>query len=134
MKKNKGFTLVELMAVIVILAIIITIAVPSAITISHRIRLKMYNTKVTMLLDSAKLYGQDQPGKVVSSEGSCPSNGNVTVQNLIDAGYVKKDDQDNGKVIDPVDNSEMNTYKICIYKKNNRVYAKTIGTNWNKHD
>lgn len=128
MKNNKGFTLVELMAVIVVLALIITIAVPSAISISHKIKLKMYATKVDMIIDSAKLYGQDNPS-ALSNENACSSS-DLTVQTLIDMGYIKKDDIDNGKVLNPIDNSPMNTYKLCVYKKNNRVYAKTIGPEW----
>lgn len=39
MKNNKkGFTLVELLAVIVVLAIIITIAVPGTIAVSNKIK------------------------------------------------------------------------------------------------
>lgn len=129
MKNNKGFTLVELMAVIVVLALIITIAVPSAISISHKIKLKMYATKVDMIIDSAKLYGQDNPSSLKSNENACSSS-DLTVQTLIDTGYIKKDDIDNGKVLNPIDNSPMNTYTLCVYKKNNRVYAKTIGDIW----
>lgn len=129
MKNNKGFTLVELMAVIVVLALIITIAVPSAISISHKIKLKMYATKVDMIIDSAKLYGQDNPS-ALSNENACSSS-NLTVKTLIDTGYIKKDDiEDEGYVLNPINSESMNGYKLCVYKKNNRVYAKTIGDIW----
>lgn len=119
---KKGFTLVELLAVIVILAIIITIAVPSTIAVSNKIKKKMYNTKVDMIMDAAKMYGQDNRSKVNSDENSC--NVLVKVSDLINGGYVKKDDVDNGKVLSPIDNSSMNDLQICLYKKNNRIYAK----------
>jgi type IV pilus assembly protein PilA len=125
MKNNKGFTLVELMAVIVILAIIVSIAVPSSIAISNKIKTKMYNTKVDMIIDAAKLYGQDN-SSVVSSENN-PCQNPVTVKTLMDNGYIKKDDTDekgNAIVQNPKDKSSMNNVKVCIYKKNNRVYAK----------
>lgn len=132
MKNNKGFTLVELMAVIVVLALIITIAVPSAISISHKIKLKMYATKVDMIIDSAKLYGQDNPSSLKSNENAC-SSPNLTVKTLIETGYIKKDDtDDNGKVLNPINSKSMNNYELCVYKKNNRVYAKTMGTYWDK--
>ena len=114
---KKGFTLVELLAVIVILAIIITIAVPSTIAVSNKIKKKMYNTKVDMIMDAAKMYGQDNSSKVNSDENSC--NVLVKVSDLINGGYVKKDDVDNGKVLSPIDNSSMNDLQICLYKKNN---------------
>lgn len=125
MKNNKGFTLVELMAVIVVLAIIISIAIPSAISISHKIKVKMYNTKVDMILSSAKIYGQDNPA-IVNADETCSSS--VSVDELINNGYIKKDDTKNGSVLNPVDNSSLNDKEICIYKKNNRIYAKIYGT------
>ena len=38
MKNKKGFTLVELLAVIVILALLVAIAVPSTFSISNRLK------------------------------------------------------------------------------------------------
>ncbi len=122
---KKGFTLVELLAVIVILAIIITIAVPSTIAVSNKIKKKMYNTKVDMIMDAAKMYGQDYSSKVNGDENSC----NVLVKVSELSGYVKKDDVDDGKVLSPIDNSSMNDLQICLYKKNNRIYAKPNNCN-----
>lgn len=125
MKNKNGFTLVELLAVIVVLAIIITIAVPSAISISNKIKAKMEETKRQMIVDAAKLYGQENPSSVVNSIDNC-SNSKITVGTLVNDGYIKKDDVKNGNVVNPKDNSSMNNLKICIYKKNNRVYSKII--------
>lgn len=126
MKNNKGFTLVELMGVIVVLAIIITIAVPSAISISAKIKNKMYDTKVNMIVSSAKMYGQDNTDKVSENESCSDSKGKILIQTLVTNGYIKKDDTENKTVIDPRDNSPMNEKKVCIYEKNNRVYAKLV--------
>ena len=49
MKNKKGFTLVELMAVIVVLAIIIAIAVPSYAKIKKNIEEKNYKNKVNLI-------------------------------------------------------------------------------------
>lgn len=125
MKNKNGFTLVELLAVIVVLAIIITIAVPSAISISNKIKAKMEDTKRQMIVDAAKLYGQENPSSVVNSIDNCSSS-KITVGTLVNDGYIKKDDVKNGNVVNPKDNSSMNKKKICIYKKNNRVYSKII--------
>ena len=57
---NKGFTLVELLGVVVLLAVITTIAVPSIMSISHNIKEKMLETKLDLILEDAKLYGQDR--------------------------------------------------------------------------
>ena len=132
MKNNKGFTLVELMAVIVVLAIIIAIAVPSAITISHKIKLKMYDTKIDMILSSAKICGQDNPASV-GIDSTCGTGvGKVKVSELVSKGYIKKDDTEKGSVLNPVDNSSLNEHSVCIYKKNNRIYAEKIDVGTNK--
>ncbi len=132
MKNNKGFTLVELMAVIVILAILVTIAVPSAISISNKIKKKMYNTKVEMIYSAAKMYGQDNLGKFENiTEGNCNS---ITVQDLIEGGYVKKDSETD--VQDPRDKSPLNERRICLEYKNSRVYvnAETEDTTLRKEE
>lgn len=128
MKNNKkGFTLVELLAVIVVLAIIITIAVPGTITVSNKIKKRMYNTKVDMILKSAALYGQDYSSKISSGNENCYL---VSVQTLIDNGYIKKDE--NNDVINPIDNTSMNELQVCLYKKSgSRVESKTYSTTKN---
>ena len=121
MKKlnNNGFTLVELMAVIVILAIIIGIAVPASLSISHKIRVNMCNKKIEMLEGSARLYGEDNQ-----------STGEVSVKKLVDEGYVKKDSKDNGGIVqNPLNSESMNNCTISIGSSNNRVTAK-----FNKQD
>ncbi len=60
MKNSKGFTLVELLAVIVILAILITIAVPSTIGISNKLKENMFCKKIDSIEVAAKLYGEDR--------------------------------------------------------------------------
>ena len=49
MKNKKGFTLTELLAVIVILAIIIAIAVPSYMKIKKNIDENNYNNKINLI-------------------------------------------------------------------------------------
>ena len=127
---KKGFTLVELLATIVVLIIIIGIATTSALSISARTKKRMYETKVGLILDAAKLYAQDHMDKVVDSESSCSSatttKGLVTVLTLYNDGKLKKDG-DNIKVQDPVTGNDMttnNNLTICMYKKNNRVNVK----------
>ncbi|MCR5483590.1 MAG: prepilin-type N-terminal cleavage/methylation domain-containing protein [Bacilli bacterium] len=97
MKKNKGFTLVELLAVIVILAIIMIIAIPAVLETMQSARkktFKEYATKVTT--EGQKTYLADQ---MISDPGSCALykiktdlglnntgdyNGYVVVKNLTD--------------------------------------------------
>jgi len=56
MKNQKGFTLVELLAVIVLLALIAGIAIPSALTISKKVKEKTYSTKIDLIESAADNY------------------------------------------------------------------------------
>lgn len=125
MKKN-GFTLVELLAVIVILAILLTVAIPNVIGITQRVKEKMYCSKVSDIESAAKLYGQDYIDEV-------ESNGNtmtIHVYTLIENNLYKKESDDcilnsNDKycVSDPRDDSKMDDKTITLTKKDKRITA-----------
>lgn len=81
MKRNKGFTLIELMAVIAIMAIIIGIAVPSYINITNSTNEKMYQNKVTTIIAKAEEYASDNN----------IDNTSMSVAKLIEEGYLEPD-------------------------------------------
>ena len=56
--KNRGFTLVELLCVIILIALLMTIAVPNALRMANRVREKSYDTKIDLIEDAAVSYGQ----------------------------------------------------------------------------
>lgn len=55
-KNEKGFTLVELLAVIVILGIIVAIAIPAISGIIDRAQDGADDAEVTLIIDAARLY------------------------------------------------------------------------------
>ena len=82
MKNKKGFTLVELMAVIVVLAIVIAIAVPTYGKIKRSIDRKNYENKVSLIKVAATKFAEDT---------------NITatfVKELIEQGYLQADDEE----------------------------------------
>lgn len=82
MKNKKGFTLVELMAVIVVLAIVIAIAVPTYGKIKRSIDRKNYENKVSLIKVAAAKFAEDT---------------NITatfVKELIEQGYLQADDEE----------------------------------------
>ncbi len=57
MKKN-GFTLVELLAVIVLLAILMVIAIPNAFKMASKVKNKAYTTKIELVEKAGQEFGQ----------------------------------------------------------------------------
>lgn len=131
MKKN-GFSLVELLAVIVILSIIMSMAGFGVMRIRNNSLNDLLNSKKKDLVAAAILYGQNNQDKL----SDCKMDGvdsycaYVTVEDLINNGYyTSKETNSEGKkdLINNVTNKTMLCDEIVIYKKNNRVYAKFNG-------
>ena len=59
MKENKGFTLAELLAVIIILGIITTITVPIVTNQIDKNKTKLCVTQYNNILNAARSYGAD---------------------------------------------------------------------------
>lgn len=62
--KNRGFTLVELIAVIVLLGLLMALAVPNAINLMKKVTGKSYTTKIDLIEDAAQSYGLSNIGLV----------------------------------------------------------------------
>lgn len=77
-KGEKGFTLVELLAVIVILGIIVAIAIPAIGNVIKNAKSDANEAEITMIIDAARLY-----------ETRDGNNLPVTVEALIKADYLE---------------------------------------------
>lgn len=127
---KKGFTLVEMLAVIVILGIVITLAVYSSNSVRNSSLEKLLKTKISDLESSAIIYGQENQDIF---DSSCTVQGEtysfcktVTVKKLIDENYYKSTETDEEGNIDlknNVTNKSMLNDELIIYRKNNSVYA-----------
>ncbi len=126
MKNNKGFTLVELLAVIVVLALLVSIAVPGAIKISNKLKVNMYCSKIDLIETAAKLYGEDRKesftANFTTSSGTYKSK-TIKVLDLINSGDLKKDNETSPYIVDPRDDSKMDDMTLTVYVKYNRVYV-----------
>lgn len=126
---KKGFSLIELLAVIIILSIIMTIGFVGFGSVQNATKEKMLQTKIEEIETGAQKYGQENMNDLTST---CKIGGvdykfckTITVQTILDSGDFESEERDGNRkiVINNVTNEEMNTEKVCIYKKNNRVYA-----------
>ncbi len=108
MKKNKGFTLVELLAVIVVLAIILAIAIPSVLGLISKSKKDNYTTQVGLIKNAAKLY--------VAEKGLTSDNISLSVADLISGNLL------DSNIKNPVTNEPFNTgMNISIIKTGNTI-------------
>ncbi len=133
-KEKKGFTLTELLVVIVIIAVVAAIAVPSIILINKNINKRLYDNKVEMIEAAAKVYATDNPdifgeqltvkiyvGELINNDYLDPeydsSNASVDDCNI----YETNSSTSNatvGCIINPVDKSKtLNSEYVLITKK-----------------
>ena len=127
--KSKGFTLVELLAVIVILSIIISLSVMAFGSISEREKGKIEDEKIDVIEKSGVLYLQDHRELFNRSNYKCNNSqlslvglGNdgvctvISLGDLISANYINR-------------NAVLNIsedLKIIVFRNNNRIYAKAV--------
>ena len=109
---NKGFTLVELLGTIVILAIIMAIAVPSITSISETIKERQREHLIEKIEIAAAKYAYDT-GETV-----------VFVETLVTEGYL--DGKEYDVVEDPLTNNILNCYVVEMEKQKDYYVAKFI--------
>lgn len=72
MKKKNGFTLVELLAVIILIGLLMALVIPSALKLSSKVKERAYATKIDLIEAAAKSYGQSNIGFI--KKGTDPNN------------------------------------------------------------
>ena len=131
---NKGFTLMELLTVIVILALVMAIAIPSINGITNAVKGNMLDKKLDLIEEAAVLKGQDMKNALISSKTNyngyaCKS---FKVSELV-PDYLDKDNNNeclsstnttSGCIVDPSDETKyLDNYEVIIYYRNKRVKA-----------
>lgn len=135
MDNKKGFTLVELLGVIIILGLVITISFTSINAVKKNSLKKLVETKENAIVQAAILYGQDNPNVLVENSVTNDCQGNeycakLTVEFLIENNYVDSEyiNNENGKydMINDVTGESMSNQEVLVYRQNNRIYAKLL--------
>ena len=86
--RNRGFTLVELLAVVAILAMLELIIVPVINNVLNDNKAKLYNLQIQNIEDGARGYVSD---RVFSIDISVGSSKGITLGTLKQQGYVEND-------------------------------------------
>ena len=118
MKNKKGFTLIELIAVLVVLSILITSSVAVFINIRNSVLEKEKSNLITYLETKAIEYANETNVTAVS------------VEDLIKIGLIKPDDETD--IYDPVTRESMNCYIIDLVWEDGE-YKATFGSNVGKN-
>lgn len=138
---TKGFTLVELLAVIVVLALIVSISFYSINRVRQNSLTDILETKISQIEQAAILYAQDHPEILTDS---CDVDGKhfdnyckvVLVGDILDAGSYFNSDTltTEGNKVDLINDLTGNSMRqdtVQIYRNNNRIYAKMLDINSN---
>lgn len=119
MKNNKGFTLVELLAVIVILVAIISIAIPSITSSVDRTKDKEFKAKTELIVAAAEVYVSNHRNAITKTE--CY----ITIDQLINDGVIASKN-----VVDPRKTNDAKITGCVKYASQNYEYGETcINTN-----
>ena len=110
--KKKGFTLIEILSVVVILAVISVIAYPKIIDVIESSRVSAYNSAKGNILESARL-------KYIASVNEAKVT-EYTVKELIEDGYLKEGTKN------PITNKEYEDTKVIITNDNDKVTTEYV--------
>lgn len=115
MKNNRGFTLVELIAVMTLLAAIILVTVPVIINTIKKNDDKLGENFEKSLKQAAELY-VERNRDVFPDLNNIGGTAEVSTDTLIEEGYLKQN------LENPIDNSSVLNYKIIVEVGNDNIF------------
>lgn len=115
MKNNRGFTLVELIAVITLLSAIILVTVPVIINTIKKNDNKLGENFENSLKQAAEFYVERNRDNFPDLD-NIGGNIEIPTEDLVKAGYLKQD------LENPIDNSSVLKYKVIIEVGNDNIF------------
>lgn len=131
MGTKKGFTLVELIGVITILALLMLLLIPSITGVSEDSKVSLRESKIRTLLVAGEEFGNDIINDYQNCLGSSSSldlsnNCTVSISKLINLGYINSEN-DRDEMIDPVSNEAFKgNLLLCYNPVEVNVYASYV--------
>ena len=136
MKNNKGFTLVELLAVIVVLSLVMIIAIPAITKNTRNAREAVLKTKVDLIINESVIWGEDNLNYfLTSNKGPLKSfterskiTCEITFNDLAAAGYIKYDNEEEKVITDPTKKKDSLNDEIILltYDKSTRKVSSIL--------
>ena len=107
--KKDGFTLIEILVVVILLGILITFTSVSVIKIRKNTLNDLYKNKIKYIETSASEWGSDNLNLL--NNNSCHY---INVGFLITNGYAVGDNDNKTELLNPLDNNSLNEKCICL--------------------
>ena len=134
MNNKTGFTLVEVLLVLVLLGLIFGLGVPGIFKLSENIKNRSYREKIKAVENAAIVYGTEN--KSLLQKESCEIETGkfikckkIKIRELIDANLLSSDSETTISFKDPRnDTKDLIDHCVYIYRSINNVKAKYIGT------
>lgn len=113
---KKGFTLIEILAVIVLMGILLTFLLPKLFDFSKKTDSEIYEAKVEKIENAAISYGNDRID-ALSIEPKI-----IKVGELLDLGYLKNSND----VVNPINDKSMEMCEVEITYAEGKLYVEFI--------
>lgn len=146
---KKGFTMIELLVVLVLIGGLVALTVPAILNSSQKAKAEAYDSKIELIEKTAATYGDDHLKNVKDSNYYCSFHAEgdtytsltgysttpqgisypcivLSLQDLADDNYLEYDeDKDCSRDVikEPTQNRAINGCNVYVYYKNKRVYA-----------
>lgn len=138
---NKGFTLVELIATLLILALVMSIATYSITNIIRKSKEENYNLLIKNIRDGAEEYYQECKYSretiynMFNNDESDVNNfcdGSITLGELVTYGYIKGNSSENGNaLVNPNNDENISNCQLKVYYNNGNVSVEAVSSSVN---
>lgn len=108
---KKGFTLIEMLIVIILIGLVLVIAVPAVRNLTYGSSTKKYEQYEKVILEGAKLYTSSYRGELANDSSDCFT---IPYSNLVKEGFlVEEDIHCSGSVV--IRKRETTGYRYSLY-------------------
>ena len=113
---KKGFTLIEILVVLIIVGVLLGIAIPSTLAVRNRANRSLYCTRIAIIEANALRWGRNNE-EILKIDEEAGLKTTISINTLLDLGYVNEEE-----ITDPRTNEPM-TYPVTVIRSENQVYS-----------